>query len=141
MTLLIANILIVLCSILSLIFGLLYVTRAKFMRYHSMALEQKWEELNPKFQTVILALMRSVGGGLLSVAVTILILQYQFNKLPQKWIALSIFICGIIMTTGILSAHYLVFKKTKGRPPVIAALLVLILLTVGYILNSEVLKQ
>lgn len=141
MTLVIANILIVLSSILSLIFGLLYLLRTKFMRYHSMALEQKWEEVSPKFQTVLLALMRSVGGGLLSVSVTILILQYQFNKLPQKWIPLSILICGIIMTTGILSAHYLVFMKTKGRPPVIAALLGLILLIVGYFLNSEVLKK
>lgn len=141
MTLIIANIIIVLSAILSLIFGLLYLTRTKFMSYHSTALDQKWEELSPKFQTIILALMRSVGGGLLSVSVTILILQYQFNKLPQKWIALSIFICGIIMTMGILSAHYLVMKNTKGRPPVIAALLVFILLTVGYFLNSDVLKQ
>lgn len=141
MTLLIANILVVLSSLLSLIFGLLYLTRTKFMGYHSIALEQKWEALSPKFQTIILALMRSVGGGLLSVSVTILILQYQFNKLPQKWIALSIFICGIVMTMGILSAHYLVITKTKGRPPLIAALLGLVLLTVGYFLNSSVIKQ
>lgn len=141
MTLMIANILIVLSSIVSLIFGLLYLTRKKFMSYHSTALDQRWEDLSPKFQIIILALMRSVGGGLLSVSVTILMLQYQFNKLPQKWVALSIFICGIMMTIGILSAHYLVVKNTKGRPPVIAALLVLILLTVGYFLNSNVLKQ
>ena len=64
MILMIANILIVLSSIVSLAFGLLYLTRKKFMSYHSNALEQKWEDLSPKFQTIILALMRSVGGSL-----------------------------------------------------------------------------
>ena len=52
---------------MSLFFGVVYLVRRKFMNYHSATVEKKWEDLAPQVQTLILALMRSLGGGLVSV--------------------------------------------------------------------------
>ena len=111
------------------------------MNYHSATVERKWEDLAPQVQTLILALMRSLGGGLTSVSITIIYLQYQFHKQHQSWVPLGILICGVILTLGILYAQLSVIKKTKGRPPVFSSLLALVLLTIGYFLNIATLTN
>lgn len=46
-----------------IVFGFVYLFKESFMPYHAVALSSSWEELNPAFQTLILALMRAAGGG------------------------------------------------------------------------------
>jgi sterol desaturase/sphingolipid hydroxylase (fatty acid hydroxylase superfamily) len=112
-----------------LIFSFVYLTKSQFMPYHGIALDKDWRDLNPSLQTLIIGFMRAVGGGLLAGAVTILFLQYQFNKMPQQWIALAILTCGSIVKT-----------KTKGKPPIIVTIVAFVLLIVGYFLNISNLK-
>ena len=131
----------ILSATMSLLFGLVYLFRSKFMNYHSATVEKKWEDVAPQLQTLILALMRSLGGGLVSVSITIFYLQYQFHKQHQSWIPLAIVICGITLTLGILYAQLSVIKKTKGRPPIFSSLLALVLLTIGYFLNIATLTN
>ena len=59
---------------ISLIFGLIYLTRTQFMPYHSLALAKSWFEVEPNTQTLILALMRVAGVGFLATGMTILVL-------------------------------------------------------------------
>jgi hypothetical protein len=58
-----------------IVFGLVYLFKDSFMSYHAVALSSSWEELNPAFQTLILALMRAAGGGFFLAGIMIIILQ------------------------------------------------------------------
>ncbi|MCJ7446110.1 MAG: hypothetical protein MUO72_00280 [Bacteroidales bacterium] len=59
------------------------------MGYHRMAIQKDWNELSHEMQTLILALMRTVGGGFLSVSIAVIILQLEFNRSQNHWIALA----------------------------------------------------
>jgi hypothetical protein len=117
------------------IFGLVYLIRPKFMGYHKMAVQKEWNELIPEIRTLILALMRTVGGGFISVAAVITILQIEFNKSHQHWIALTILIIGVVLNLSVLYATLLVRVRTKGRPPTFTSLVLLLMLITGYFFN------
>jgi len=128
----------VLGSVVGIVFGLIYLIRPKFMGYHRMAVQKDWNELGLEIQTLILALMRAVGGGLLSGSMAIIILQLEFNRSQNHWIALAILIVGGVLILGLLYATLLVRTKTKGRPPIIAVVIPLILMLIGYLFNIMV---
>lgn len=132
---LVATLFIGLFAFIMLAFGLVYLTKSQFLPYHGVALEKEWESLNTQMQTIILAFMRAVGGGLLSGAVMILFLQYQFNKSPQQWIVTAILICGGILSISSFYAMFLVKTKTKGQPPISLVIFAFVLLIVGCFLN------
>jgi hypothetical protein len=122
-------------SLILLLFGLVYLIRPKFMGYHRMAVQKDWSELVPEIRTLILALMRTAAGGFISVAIAVIILQFKFYRSKDHWIALTILIAGGVLGLSVLYATLLVRKKTKGRPPTVIALLLLIMLLVGYFFN------
>jgi hypothetical protein len=122
-------------SVVLLIFGVIYLIRPKFMGYHKMAIQKEWNELVPEIQTLILALMRTVSGGFISIALVIIILQLEFNKSQNQWIALTILIIGGVLNLCTLYATLLVRKKTKGRPPTVITLLLLVILLIGFFFN------
>lgn len=120
---------------LSLVFGIIYLTRRKFMSYHRMALQKEWLELAPEVRTLIMALMRTASAGFLSVSFTLTVLQLRFNQSHEHWIGLTILVTGSILALGSLYAMILVRKKTKGRPPIVFVAVIFILLIAGYFLN------
>jgi hypothetical protein len=122
-------------SAVLLIFGFTYLLRPEFMNYHRIAVQKDWKELAPEIQILILALMRTIGGGFLSVALAIFILQLEFNRNQYHWIALIILIVGVVLNICVVYATLLVRMKTKGRPPTVIALLLLIMLLIGYFFN------
>jgi hypothetical protein len=122
-------------SVFLLLFGIVYLVRPRFMGYHKMAIQKDWSELVPEFQTLILALMRTVSGGFISIAIAIIILQLEFNKSQNHWIALTILIIGGVLNLCVLYANFLVRTKTKGRPPTVVPLLLLIMLLISYFFN------
>ena len=132
---LLATILTIFSAVIMLIFGFTYLIKDKFMSYHSVALKKNWEELDTQMQTFIKALMRVISGGSLSSGFTIMFLQYQFNKLPQHWIALTVLICGGILGLSSLFGMLMIRIKTEGRPPIFIVLIALFTLIIGYYLN------
>ena len=120
---------------LAFLFGILYLTRRKFMNYHRMAVQKEWEELSPEIRTLITALMRAASGGFLSVSLVLAILQWRFNYNHEHWLALTILITGSILALGSLYAMILVSTRTKGRPPIVPVLVIFILLIAGYFFN------
>ena len=120
---------------LSLVFGLIYFIRPKFMNYHKMALQKEWHELEAETQTLILALMRVLGSGLIAVAIAMIILQLEFDKSHQHWILWTILVIGTITSLGSLYAMMMVRKRTKGRPPIIPVMIVFIMLLAGFLFN------
>jgi hypothetical protein len=122
-------------SLLAFLFGLIYLTRPKFMNYHGMAIQKNWEELSPEMRTLITALMRALSSGFLSVATAMAILQMQFNRLHENWIALTIIITGSLLALGSVYAMVLVRTRTRGRPPITIVMIIFILMIAGYFFN------
>jgi uncharacterized membrane protein YgdD (TMEM256/DUF423 family) len=132
---LLGNIFTFAASALSLLFGMIYLTKPKFMSYHRMAVQKDWNELNPEMRTLITALMRALSSGFLSVAFALAYLQLKFNREGEHWIALAILIIGSILASGSLYAMILIRMKTNGRPPILPVSLIFALLIAGYFFN------
>ena len=135
MNALIGNICTFTAAALAFLFGVIYLTRPKFMEYHSMAIQKNWMELPKEMQTLITALMRALSSGFLSVAFALGILQIQFTRHHFHWIALSILVIGSILFTGSMYAMLLIRTKTKGRPPITIVSVIFLMLIVGYFFN------
>jgi hypothetical protein len=122
-------------SALAFLFGLIYLTRPKFMNYHRIAVEKEWEELPVKMQTLITALMRALSSGFLAVAYVLAMMQIAFMRNHHHWIALTILITGSILFLGSMYAMLLITTKTKGRPPVPIVAIIFAMLVAGYFFN------
>ena len=132
---LLGNIFTFAAAALSGLFGLIYLTKPKFMNYHQMAVQKNWEELNPEMRTLITALMRALSSGFLAVAFALAYLQIQFDRSHEPWMALAILVIGSILAFGSLYAMILIRTKTNGRPPIPLVSLIFILMIAGYFCN------
>lgn len=122
-------------AFLLLLFGILYLFKGSFMPYHGEALACNWEEIASGNQILILALMRTVAGGYLAVALTIVILQKKFTTNKTKWIPLLLFGAGVIVSITSVYATLLVRFYTPGNPPTALALGGVFLLALGLVFN------
>uniref|UniRef100_F4C6A6 Uncharacterized protein n=1 Tax=Sphingobacterium sp. (strain 21) TaxID=743722 RepID=F4C6A6_SPHS2 len=118
-----------------LVFGLVYLFKSSFLKYHGQALEKKWINVEREVQILILALMRVVGGGALAIGLVIIKLQLQYDAHHQSWIPSTILIAGSLLALSSLYAMSTVTLQTKGRPPIIVILVSFLLMIVGYFLN------
>ena len=124
-----------------LVFGVIYLTKASFMPYHSEAISMEWNEIDQTSRTLILALMRTVSGGFLVCSISIFFLQYRFSSERKTWIPTLILIIGIITQSTILYATLIVRLNSPGNPPTSMAIGGIILLIAAYILNRIALQK
>ena len=122
-------------ALLAFLFGLIYLTKPKFMDYHRMAIQKDWEELVPEMRTLITALMRALSSGFISVAFVLATLQLQFNRSHEPWLPLTILLTGSLLALGSLYAMFLIRTRTKGRPPIMVVLIIFVMLIAGYFFN------
>lgn len=117
----------------SVLFGLVYLFKRRFLPYHEDAVKKDWTDVTPEFRVLILALMRAVGGGAMASGFSIIVLQYYHSIDPSlHWAPLVILINGLLISCGSLYAMTLVRLKTSGRPPILAIVLSILLLWAGY---------
>jgi hypothetical protein len=126
---------------ITILYGLAYLIEPRLLDFHRGAGQMSWEKLNAGYQTLILSLMRAVGGGAIASGCVGAILQYHFSESLQSWMPLTILISGAFVTTGTLYAMVLIRTKTKGRPPVPLVLTSLVLAVIGYLLNVHLAKE
>ena len=122
-------------ALLSLIFGIIYLTRPQFMPYHSLALGKSWAEVEPNVQTLILALMRVAGGGFLTAGLTIVILLAIPFQAQSRWAIYTIPAIALITSGGSFYATYLVRSNTPGNPPFKLSLLTIGLAIIGFVFS------
>lgn len=122
-------------ALVSILFGLIYLTRNQFMPYHAEALSLSWSELSENMQVLILALMRAVGGGFLATGLAIFILLIIPFGVGDKWTIYAIPAISLCTSLGTLYATLLVKTKTPGKPPVILGFLALALTIIGFIFS------
>ena len=111
------------------------------MPYHSQAVSMEWNELESGVQYLLLAMMRVMAGGYLSIGILIITGQYLFNRHKHTYLPLLIFSCGMLVCLTSGYATLLVKFHTPGRPPIIAAIIGLILLIVAFIFNRQAVRQ
>lgn len=119
-------------AIFSLIFGFIYLTRRQFMPYHEIALGKEWEELETNLQTLLLALMRVAGGGLLATGLIICLLIYLYTITEEKTILFILPIPTFISSFASLLATLMVTKNTPAKPPLKLSIFCLILIFIGF---------
>lgn len=122
-------------ALVSILFGLIYLTRNQFMPYHAEALCLSWSEVEESMQVLILALMRAVGGGFLATGLAISILLLVPFRAGNIWAIYTVPAISLCSVLGSLYATLLVKTKTPGTPPVFLSFLALMLTIVGFIFS------
>ena len=120
---------------LSVMFGVVYLTRSEFMPYHGKALGQEWDELAANLQVLLLALMRACGGGLLAVGLCVAILVVFPFRTGARWAEYAIPGIGLVASLSTLYATYLVRTRTPGTPPIGMSVLASGLFLIGFLLS------
>lgn len=123
----------ILCTFL---IGVLYALRSKVMPYHLQALETEWEDIDPKYQFMLLALLN--GGGYFGIATSLLMAYILFGPLREGYetagYALGFF--GLIGTGPLTYIVYKVKTQTSGNPPLFVMILICALLIGGLIATA-----
>lgn len=140
-TLTISSVIIGISGLMMLAFGTIYCLNSGYMYYHEAALQTAWKDVPAGYQGIILGLMRSTGGGLISGAIVLGILQYQFYHAPQFWIAMTILIGGSILSFGAFHAMILFKNISNGNPPMLFATVSTVLFVIANLLNFITIYQ
>ena len=122
-----------LVGVISIVFGVIYLTRIEFMPYHQVALNRTWKELESEIQTLILALMRVAGGGLLATGISLLLLFLTYLKTQEPILFLIMPIVSGITSFASFSATMLVKTRTVASPPLKLTIICIMLITIGAI--------
>src|SRR5690242_20244047 len=77
-------ILLLLAALLPIAFGFRYLRTTQFMPYHAVAASTNWDELGLGVQTIILGMLRIVGGGLISYGLALLWLLLPLGR-GESW--------------------------------------------------------
>jgi hypothetical protein len=119
----------------SLVFGMIYITRRRFMPYHRDAVEQEWQDVDPKHQVLLLALMRVAGGGWLAAFVSMVFLLVFPFRAGESWSLFALPAVGMTIALATFYAPLYVKRHTKAKPPVVLAGLAIVLIAAGFLLS------
>ena len=117
-----------LCTIL---IGVLYASRSKVMPYHLEALETEWDDIDPKYQFMLLALLN--GGGYFGIATGMFMAYLLFGPLQDGYAGAG-YALGAIGLIGVAPLTYIVYKvktRTAGKPPLIVMIAISGLMLAG----------
>jgi hypothetical protein len=124
-----------LAVLVAMAFGVLYLTRSRFMPYHSDALQLGWDELDSQLQALLLALMRGVGGGWLAVSLSVAFLLLFPFRAGETWARYAIPLVGLAAALPSLYAGLYVRSRTPASPPVNLVVVAVLLLIVGFFIS------
>lgn len=122
------------CAVGFFVISCVYFFTPRFMAYHQEASGVKWDELSGRFQTLILAVLRTVAGGFFCAALaTALLLWIPFRQ-GQTWAAPVIFFVFNAMAAPALYGTILIKLKTPATPPIIPLVFAITLTIMGLVL-------
>jgi hypothetical protein len=124
-----------LAALLSLLFGTMYLVRSQFMPYHEEAVGIPWQQLDPRFQALLLGLLRTTGGGLLTAGICVAILLLIPFRGDEAWSRSAIPVIGLVSSVPALYATVLIRARTGARTPVAASGAAIGLILAGFVLS------
>lgn len=124
-------------AIASLVFAGLYLFRKKLMPYHLEAIDKKWEDIDPKYRIIFMALFRMTGLGFLMGAFLILSQFYVFWTYDLMRIQVSTLIFTYSMIFWIITFFITsrARKKSQANIPANGCLIAIIITGLGYLLS------
>jgi hypothetical protein len=102
---------------LLVLMGLAYLLRRRFMPYHAVALNQRWEDLDDPTRTLILASMRIIGSAWLAIAVALFILLRNGFRSGLPWAVYGVPAIGLAVALPTLMTVLYVKTHTRASPP------------------------
>jgi len=116
-------------------FGVVYLFRAEFMPYHSVAVGMPWADVPPNFKILIVALMRAVGGANIALATAMFILLIVPFRAGARWALWTVPLLGLLQCAGGLYAMSHVALNTTANPPVWAVAIGMLLTVIGFLVS------
>ena len=127
--------LLAIAGLISILFGVRYFFARQFMPYHATVAGKSWNELEPGVRTIILGMLKIIGGGFLAYGLAVLWLLIPLGQ-RQSWAAWA------VLTVSIASAAPSVYVtiwlrrlSPSARTPVAPAVAVLVMALVGSALS------
>ena len=120
-----------LAALLAIFFGVRYLFSREFMPYHAVVASKSWSELELGVQTIILGMLRIVGGGLASFGLALLWLMFPLNR-GESWAAWAVL--TIAATTLVPTLYVTIMLRRhepKAKTPIVPTLIVLALILAG----------
>ncbi len=115
--------------------GVIYLTRSQFMSYHAVAVGQNWIDVPPRFQLLLLALIRPLGGAWIATALAMGILLLIPFRQGTRWARWAVPVVGLVAELPVLYVTISVASRTPASPPWQGALIVVCLLIIGLLLS------
>lgn len=119
--------LLALAGLMSVVAALRYLLLTEFMPYHAVVSGREWSSLEPGMQTIIIGMLKIVGGGFLATGVALVWLaRSQSLRAPwAPWAALTVLVAQWVPTLYVT----LVLKSSNAaaQPPIVPTLLILAL--------------
>ena len=115
--------------------GFMYLLKPKFFTYHEWVLGKKWEELDSKLQTLILALMKGIGGAIIALGVAILAMIFFAFLAGEMWAYYTIPAVSLIGWGIWLYIMIFERRKTGARAPLFVPIVGIALILAGFILS------
>ena len=118
-------------ALLSIAFGIRYFLAREFMAYHAVVAGKPWSQLDVGLQTVILGMLKILGGGLTTYGLALLwlLLPVSRQEAWAAWAALTLTAATVVPTLYVTIA--LRRFEPSAQTPVLPASVVLVLAVVG----------
>lgn len=127
------------CYLVTVIFalyvGFMYLLRSKFFTYHEWVLGKKWEELDFKLQTLIVAFMRGIGGAIIAMGLAILAMVIFAFLSGEMWSYYTIPLVSLIGWGIWLYLMLFQREKTGAKAPLFVPVVGIVLILAGFILS------
>jgi len=98
--------------------GVVFLVRREFMPYHAAAVGTPWAEVPGNFQILIRALLKFMGGTVITLSVAMFILLLIPFREGASWSIWAIPLLCLSQCAAIGNATTQIIRKTPGRPPV-----------------------
>ena len=123
--------LLTIAALLSIFFGVRYFLAREFMPYHAVVAGTPWSQLAPGVQTIILGMLKIIGGGLTTYGLALLALLWPLSRHEAwaSWAALAITVTSVVPTLYV--TIWLRRFEPSARTPIVPASIVLALAVVG----------
>ena len=124
-----------LAVIFAIIFGFMYLLNPKFFNYHEWVMGKKWEELDSKLQTLLIAFMKGVGGAIVALGLALAAMIIFAFRSDEMWSYYAIPIVSLIGWGIWLYIMMFIRKKTNAKTPIFVPAVGIVLIIVGVILS------
>jgi hypothetical protein len=107
---------------IAVVFGMVYVNKYKWMRYHEKAVGVTWANLSKELRILIRSFMIIIGFSWCSIAIITVCFYHLTKDIPISIIPI------FLMNIGTFIGSFKLKFDTRGNPPVWLSLLLFIIM-------------